>query len=81
MSDLIGINSQELNYEVALDALGRKRQPIMRAMYTERAKPTPSQAYIDYCRSVLAAIDDMQDSLLPSDVATIDAILRDNLAL
>lgn len=71
----LGINSESIGYEVALEVLGQKRQPVMQAMYEERAKANPSKAYIDFCQGILASIDSLQDSLKPSDTETIDNIV------
>lgn len=70
-----GINDTGINYEVALEVLGQSRQPFMQAIHEERQKPTPSQVFIRYCESRLAALDELQDSLQPTDVATIERIL------
>ena len=71
----LGINSASISYEVALEVLGQKRQPVMQAMYEERAKENPSKAYIDFCQGILASIDSLQENLKPSDTETIDSIV------
>ena len=52
----LGINSGSISYEVALEVLGQNRQPFMQAIHEERQKPAPSQVFIRYCESRLAAI-------------------------
>lgn len=71
----LGINSSSISYEVALEILGQHRQPFMQAIYEERRKPTPSQAFIRYCQARLMALDELQDSLQPADLDTIERIL------
>lgn len=79
MRDL-GINSESINYEVALEVLGQSRQPLMQELDDERAKPEPSEAYIRYCELRLKAIDELQDELRLKDTATINKILDNQLA-
>lgn len=74
MMDL-GINSKGISYEVALEVLGQSRQPFMQAIFEERQKATPSEPFIRYCEARLAALDELQDSLQPSDLGTIERIL------
>ena len=71
----LGINSSSISYEVALEVLGQSRQPFMQAIHEEKQKPTPSQVFIRYCESRLAALDELQEGLQPSDLATIERIL------
>jgi len=71
----LGINNDSISYEVALEILGQSRQPFMQAIYEERKKSVPSQAYIRYCEMRLAAIDELQDELQPDDISTIERIL------
>jgi hypothetical protein len=71
----LGINSSSISYEVALEVLGQNRQPFMQAIHEERQKSEPSQVFIRYCESRLAALDELQDSLQPTDMATIERIL------
>ena len=71
----MGLNSDSIAFEVALEALGQSRQPFMQAIAEERAKPAPSGAFIDYCKARLAAIDALQEELHPADLATVRRIL------
>ena len=71
----LGINNASIQYEVALEALGQRRQPLMRAIADERAKSEPSEAFVRYCESRLEALDALQDELVPGDLATITRIL------
>jgi hypothetical protein len=72
----LGLNSGTINYEVALEILGQGRQPYMKAIADERRKSKPSQVMIDYCETQLAALDDLQDNLMPSDSEVITRILQ-----
>jgi hypothetical protein len=75
----LGINTDSIKYEVALELLGQSRQPFMAAIRMEKERQTPSQALITYCEARLLAIDELQDDLEPSDMATIEQILdKDN---
>lgn len=69
-----------VRYEVALEVLGQGRQPIMSALEDERKKAAPSSAFVRYCEMRLDAIDELQDSLMPADTATIERILDTNTA-
>ena len=71
----LGINSSSISYEVALEVLGQSRQPFMQAIHEEKQKAEPSQVFIRYCESCLAALDELQEGLQPSDLATIERIL------
>jgi hypothetical protein len=71
----LGINSDSIGYEVALEALGQSRQPLLQAVARERAELAPSAAFIRYCEARLAAIDSLQDELTPTDRATVLRIL------
>jgi hypothetical protein len=71
----LGINSDSIAYEIALEALGQSRQPFMQAIARERAEPASSAAFIRYCEARLAAIDSLQDELAPTDRATVHRIL------
>lgn len=71
----IGLNSDSIHFEVALEVLGESRQPFMEAIRVEKEKERPSQAFIAYCDARLVAIDDLQEDLEPSDLDTIEKIL------
>ncbi|ADN62025.1 antitoxin (plasmid) [Xylella fastidiosa subsp. morus] len=71
----LGINSGSISYEVALEVLGQSRQPFMQAIYKEKQKSVPSQVFIRYCENRLAALDEIQETLQPTDLATIERIL------
>ena len=71
----LGINSDSINYEVALEVLGQSRQPFMAAIRQEQAKGAPSQPFVRYCEARLRAIDDLQDELEPHDRDTVERIL------
>jgi hypothetical protein len=63
-----------INYEVALEVLGQSLQPMLRAIEDERKKAKPSEAYIQYCRALIAAVGDLQEELEPSDTDTVQRI-------
>jgi hypothetical protein len=71
----LGINSESISFEVALEALGQGRQPFMAAIEAEKEKAHPSEPYIKYCEMRLAALDELQDELRPTDTETIRQIL------
>lgn len=71
----LGINSDSVAYEVALEALGQSRQSIMEVIALERSKSAPSAEFINYCEARLAAIDRLQDDLRPTDTDTVRRIL------
>ena len=71
----LGINSDSIQYEVALEILGQERQPLMTAIRLEREKSEPSEAFLNYCRARLTAIDDLQSDLRSTDRDTIHQIL------
>lgn len=69
------LNDAGINYEVALEVLGQSLQPFMQAIYEEKQKPTPSQAFIRYCEDRMAALSELQSELHPNDLDTIKRIL------
>jgi len=71
----LGINSDGIQYEVALEILGQERQPLMAAIRLEKAKAEPSAAFVRYCEMRLSALDELQDSLRSTDRDTIEQIL------
>ena len=80
MIENLGINSESIGYEVAIEVLGQKRQPYMNAIHEERQKKVPAESFIRYCEACLKAIDELQDSLMPSDKTTIERILNQDQA-
>jgi hypothetical protein len=77
MRDL-GINSESIDYEVALEILGQSLQPFIMAIQHERAKAHPSEALIAYCEAQKAALRDLQEDLRVDDRETIELILNPN---
>ena len=75
----LGINSDSINYEVALEALGQSRQPLMEQIRNERLKAQPCAAYIAYCSARLDAIDQLQSELETDDREIIAKILNGEL--
>lgn len=71
----LGLNSDSIRYEVALDVLGSVRRPIADAIRLELQKVSPSEAFVKYCRGRLVAIDALQDELTPGDVGLVQNIL------
>jgi hypothetical protein len=47
----LGINNDSIHYEVALEVLGQKKQPFIRAIAEEKEKPNPSAELIAYCKA------------------------------
>jgi hypothetical protein len=75
----LGLNDASINYEVALEVLGQKKQPFIRAINAEKVKPNPSAPLIAYCEARNKAISGLQRELSAGDVGTINAILdKDN---
>jgi hypothetical protein len=74
----LGLNSEAIMYEVALEKLGQNKQPFISATGREKEKAAPSQAFIEYCESRILALDDLQDALDPNDKETIEKILEDH---
>lgn len=71
----LGINSDSIKYEVALEILGQELQPFMEAIRQEKGKAEPSQAFIRYCEMRMAALGELQDSLRTTDRDTVEKIL------
>lgn len=71
----LGINSPSIAYEVAIELLGQRRQPLMAAVDHENAQTAPSAALVRYYRARLAALDALQDELQPNDQAAIERIV------
>lgn len=74
----LGINSDSIKYEVALEVLGQDLQPFMQAIRLEKEKAKPSAAAITYFEIRIRAIDELQQELRPSDLDTINQILDSN---
>jgi hypothetical protein len=71
----LGLNSDSIAFEVAIEALGQSRQPLMQALAQERASSTPSAALIAYYAARLRTVDALQDELTPKDVDIVRRIL------
>ncbi len=71
----LGMNNDSINYEVALEVLGQKKQPFIRAIAEEMEKPNPSAELVAYCKARKHALSMLQDDLRLEDKATINAIL------
>ena len=72
----LGINSESIDYEVALENLGQRLQPFIMALQHEREKAQPSAALIAYCEAQMAAIYNLQEDLRVNDHETIARILN-----
>ena len=72
----LGINSESIDYEVALENLGQRLQPFIMALQHEREKAQPSAALIAYCEAQMAAISNLQEDLRVNDHETIARILN-----
>lgn len=75
----LGINSDSIKYEVALEILGQERQLLMGAIRQEKAKATPCVALVRFYETRMSALDELQDALRTSDLDAIEQILdKDN---
>jgi len=74
----LGINTESISYEVALEVLGQSRQPFMQVIHDERRTADPSQALFRFCEARLSEIDELQENLQPSDRVTIERILSED---
>lgn len=72
MQDL-GINSDGIHFEVALELLGQRLQPFIQAIQEEKTKAAPSLLLIRYYEMRVEALDELQGSLTPKDM---DAVQR-----
>lgn len=72
----LGINSDSIKYEVALEILGQELQPFLEAIRLEMEKAEPSQAFIHFCEMRMAALRELQDNLRTTDVDTIERVLE-----
>jgi hypothetical protein len=64
-----------VDYEVALEVLGQYKQPFVQAKYDEEQKEHPNQAFLDYCRTRIAALRELQDELDTEDTELIAKII------
>jgi hypothetical protein len=75
MTPDLGINSESIQYEVALEVLGQDFQPLMRAIALENEKPNPSIACLNYLNARLNALKELQSDLMANDKDIIESIL------
>lgn len=66
MTTDLGINSDSIKYEVALEILGQERAPLTEAIREEKGKAAPSAALIRFYETRLRALDELQDTLRTS---------------
>ena len=71
----LGINNDAIAFEVALETLGQCRQPFMQAIHEEQSKALPSEALIQYYKTRLLALDELQDCITPQDMDAVRRIL------
>ena len=71
----LGINSDSIKYEVALEILGQERAPLMEAIRQEKAKTAPCVALIQFYEMRMSALAELQDALRTSDLDAIEQIL------
>lgn len=71
----LGINSDSIKYEVALEILGQELQPFLEAIRLEQEKEKPSHAFTHYCEMRKSALRELQDNLRTADRDTIERIL------
>lgn len=64
-----------IKYEVALEVLGQRRQPIMQALQKEEAKEKPCEKIIEYYQMRITALDILQHQLLGTDFSTVLQII------
>ena len=64
-----------VDYEVALEVLGQYKQAFLQKEYHEKKKDTPNQAFLNYCRARIDALDDLQDDLETTDTDLIAQII------
>lgn len=67
----LGVNSDSIKFEVAIEILGQELQPFVSALAVERQKAAPSAALVGYYQARIDALREFQDVL---DVADLDAI-------
>jgi hypothetical protein len=71
----LGINSNSISYEVALEVLGQSQQPLISARNAEKSKESPSPALLAYLSARISALDDLVADLNSKDMSTIELIL------
>ncbi|MDR2441920.1 MAG: hypothetical protein LBE31_00165 [Deltaproteobacteria bacterium] len=69
------IMAYSVDYEVALEVLGQYMQPFVQAEYDEGKKESPNQAFLNYCRTRIRALGDLQDELHTTDTELIAKII------
>jgi hypothetical protein len=74
----LGINSESIQYEVALEVLGQDLQPLMHAITVEKEKESPSIVCLNYLNARLSALKELQSDLMATDKDTIESILDKN---
>ena len=71
----LGVNSDSIKFEVAIEILGQELQPFVSALSLERAKPSPSPSLIGYYQARIEALRDFQEALDAADLDAINAVL------
>lgn len=71
----LGVNSDSIKYEVAIEILGQELQPFVSALASEREKAEPSSALIAYYLARINALRELQDTLEATDRDAIESIL------
>ena len=71
----LGLNSEAIKFEVALEILGQELQPFMAALRIEREQASPSAPMIRYYEQRLAALDELQGALRTTDARAINQIV------
>lgn len=71
----LGVNSDSIKYEVAIEILGQELQPFVSALALEREKAEPSTALVAYYLARIEALRELQDALEVTDRDAIDSIL------
>lgn len=70
------INQNSIKYEVAIEALGDKRQKIMQMIEAEKKASSSSEPLINFGNALLLALDDLQSYIKPEHLNAIEQILN-----
>ncbi|MDR2199674.1 MAG: hypothetical protein LBR53_09525 [Deltaproteobacteria bacterium] len=67
--------ARNIDYEVALEILGRCARPFVQVRFEEYEKANPNQTLIDYRLAGMGASLDLRDDLSPDDAELIEKII------
>lgn len=74
----LGINSQSIAFEVAIELIGQQTVPLARQLRKEREQGREGQAYSRYLEAVRKALFDLQAEITPSDTELIVEVSNPN---